>query len=300
MIGAMRGQRHRVGRVGVMALVTAASGSLCAQGAPVPASGDTASPLPYSTSVVARGGARFASECARCHGAEGRGDGPDAASLAKPPANLAEHALHHPPGQLFAWIAHGVRGSPMPAFAPRLSDAEIWELVQFVVACASAEAATPIGARVATARVRAPDFAYELAGAGQQTLMQRGAPTLIVLYSLPQSSQRLAALAQAHELVHANVAVVAIPLSPEDAADNPLGARTGADVASVYATFARMRARAPTAHAELLVDANGYLRARWLGVPASGANQTDAIAAAARQLARRPAAPAAPTHRHAG
>jgi len=188
----------------------------------------------------------------------------------------------------------------MPAFAPHLSDREIWELVQFVVARAAAEEAMPIDARVAPARVRVPDFAYELAGAGQQTLSRRGAPTLVVLYSLPQSAKRLAALGDAHDLTHATVAVVAIPFSPKDAADNPLGSRTGADVASVYAMFVRTRDRPMPAHAELLVDASGFLRARWIGAPASDAKQNDAIAAAARQASMRPTAPAAPTHRHAG
>jgi len=167
-----------------------------------------------------------------------------------------------------------------------------------LVARAAAQEATSIGARVAPARVRVPDFAYELAGAGQQTLSRRGSPTLVVLYSLPQSAKRLAAFGDAHELMHANVAVVEIPYSRDGAVENPLGSRTDADVASVYAMFARSGERAAPAHAELLVDADGFLRARWIGVPASDAKQNDAIAAAARQLAQRPAAAAPPAHQH--
>jgi len=106
------------------------------------------------------------------------------------------------------------------------------------------------------------------------------------------------ALADAHELMHANVAVIAIPFSPKDAADNPLGTRIDADVASVYAMFARTAERTSPAHVELLVDANGFLRARWIGTPASDAKQNDAIIKAAAQLARQPAAGNAPTHRH--
>jgi putative copper resistance protein D len=298
IIAGMRRHPHRVWLAGVVALLAATAGFVWALAAPAFPTTYAASPVPYATDAVARGAARFASECAGCHGEEGRGDGPLAASLPTKPANLAEHAMHHPPGNLFWWIAHGIEGTPMPAFAPRLADREIWELVQFITARAAAEAAMPIDTRIVRARMRVPDFAYERAGKGQQTLAQRGAPTLIVLYSLPLSAKRLAALAGAHELMHANVAVIAIPFSPNDAADNAPGARTDADVASVYAMFVRARDRPLPAHAELLVDANGFLRARWIGVPASDAKQNDAIAAAAAELARSPAAAKAPTHPH--
>jgi mono/diheme cytochrome c family protein len=33
-------------------------------------------------------------------------------------------------------IAHGMPGTPMPAFSPRLRDTEIWQLVQYVRAIA--------------------------------------------------------------------------------------------------------------------------------------------------------------------
>ena len=298
IIAGIRHHRHRSCVAGAVVLLSATMGSLWALAAPAFPTTYAVSPVPYAMDAVARGAARFASECARCHGTQARGDGPDAAALAKKPANLAEHAMHHPQGNLFWWIAHGIEGTPMPAFAPRLSEREIWELVQFIAARAAAEAAMPIDPPAVPTHVRVPDFAYELPGAGQHTLMQRGAPTLIVLYSLPQSANRLAALADAHELMHANVAVVAIPFSPKDATDSPLGARTDAGVVSVYAMFVRTRARTLPAHAELLVDANGFLRARWIGLPASDARQNDAIAAAAAQVARRPAATEPPTHPH--
>ena len=297
IIAGMRRHRHRAALGGLAALIAATSASMWALAAPAFPTTYAVSLVPYATGVVARAATLFATECAACHGAEGRGDGPQAATLPKRPANLAEHASHHPQGNLFWWIAHGIAGSPMPAFAPRLSDREIWELVQLLVARAAAQEATSIGARVAPARVPVPDFAYELAGAGQQTLLRRGAPTLVVLYSLPQSAKRLAALGDAHDLAHANVAVVAIPFSADRAAEHPLGSRADADVPSVYAMFARSGERAAPAHAELLVDAEGFLRARWIGVPASDARQDEAIAAAARQLEQRPGA-APPAHQH--
>ncbi|TMH05410.1 MAG: cytochrome c, partial [Betaproteobacteria bacterium] len=70
------------------------------------------------------------------------GDGPAAPSLPIVPADLAAHGSSHRVGELFWWIAHGIPGTPMPAFAPGLSDPEIWDLVQFVRAQSDAAAAT--------------------------------------------------------------------------------------------------------------------------------------------------------------
>jgi putative copper resistance protein D len=85
---------------------------------------------------VRRGRALFAVHCAPCHGRAGRGDGPAGAGLLQRPADLtASHTADHTPGDLFWWITHGL-GLAMPAFGDRLSDAERWDLVNFVRALA--------------------------------------------------------------------------------------------------------------------------------------------------------------------
>lgn len=245
------------------------------------------SPVPYSADAVARGATRFAQDCASCHGADARGSGPAAAALAVKPPNLAEHALHHRPGNLFWWIAHGIPGTPMPAFSPRHSDRDIWELVQFLIARASAQSATSIGADVASRSMsRAPDFSYELPGQGQRTLSGERTPALIVLYS-SESAARLAELASDHRLLHATLRVIAMPLPGTQASDggNPLTrAIVNPDVPAVYATFAATAEHAHPMHAELLVDANGIVRARWIGVPVKDADRDAAIAAALAHL----------------
>jgi hypothetical protein len=189
----------------------------------------------------------------------------------------------------------------MPAFSPRISDTGIWELVQFLVARGSAQAAQSLRAAVDTDSMsRAPDFTYELPGAEQRTLNGPRTAALIVLYSLPQSAPRLAQLASDHRIMHANLRVLAIPLPGSQASDdaNPLrDMAVNADVSGVYAMFADAGGATRFAHVELLVDGAGIVRARWTGVPASGADRDAQITAAVQRL---PAAARMPASMHHG
>ena len=282
LITSVQRNAMRLSIPGVIALlVVAVSTSIFA----VPAFPTTyaTSPVPYTVDAVARGAARFSQACTSCHGADARGDGPAAAALATKPINLAEHALHHPEGNLFWWIAHGITATPMPAFSPRITDkVDIWETVQYLVARGSAEAALALGPRVDNQSMsRAPDFTYEVAGQRQRTLAGERTPALLVLYSTSQSDARLSRLASDHRMMHANVRVIPIPLSgPRAAEDAPT--TVSANVASVYAMFAVGTAQ--PAHVELLVDAAGTMRARWTGIPGGGSDRDAEILAAVRRL----------------
>ncbi|HET8875876.1 MAG TPA: copper homeostasis membrane protein CopD [Casimicrobiaceae bacterium] len=285
---------------GCVALVVCAAASTSILAVPAFPTTYASSPVPYAVDAVARGAARYASDCSSCHGAGGRGDGPAAAGLSARPANLAEHALHHPPGNLFWWIAHGIPGTPMPAFSPKLSDTQIWELVQFLVARASARSAQPLGPLVnGKSMSRAPDFTYELPGEEQRTLNGQRTPALIVLYSLPQSKPRLTQLASDHRIMHANLRVLAIPLPgshPTDDANVPVDTIRDADVTAVYAMFAGTAGTSAAAHVELLVDATGIVRARWTGVPGTGTDRDAQITAAAQRLPEPSRMPASMHH----
>ena len=292
----MRRRTTRWSIAGALVLVGSLAGSASILAVSVSASATTyaTSPVPYDVDAVARGAARFAHECSRCHGADARGTGEVAATLAVKPANLAEHALHHPQGNLFGWIAHGVPGSPMPAFSPQLSDREIWELVQFIVARASAEAARSLGPRIdAGSTSRAPDFAYEVRGEGRRTLMGERKPALLVLDSADASDARLARLASDTRLARAGVRVIPIPLRA--ASEGRI--IVGRDVADVYRMFAEANGTASGEHVELLVDGKGILRARWTGVPSAGSDRDAEIAAALQRL-RLPTPPPADAHHH--
>lgn len=106
---------------------------------------------------VGPGQATFLLRCAACHGNGGRGDGPLASSLVRPPRDLAGGALRTrdregpiAPSELYRVLSAGAPAQGMPAFA-HLSPFERWSLVAFVLALRGEDAAlarpTPLPAR---------------------------------------------------------------------------------------------------------------------------------------------------------
>lgn len=95
------------------------------------------SPTGFAATTITQGAALFPSHCAVCHGAHGHGDGPAAAGLPIPPADLtAAHLWDHSDGELFWWLTHGIDapegGLAMPGFAAALSEDERWALIDFI------------------------------------------------------------------------------------------------------------------------------------------------------------------------
>ncbi|MCM8747795.1 copper resistance protein CopC [Thermomicrobiaceae bacterium CFH 74404] len=91
-------------------------------------------PIPATPESIAAGQELFVANCAVCHGASGRGDGPAAASLDWPQINmdLTAHLYQHTDGDLYWWIREGKAGTPMPGFKNQLADEEIWHLVNYL------------------------------------------------------------------------------------------------------------------------------------------------------------------------
>ena len=87
-------------------------------------------PVPKNQDSIERGKALYRKYCASCHGKNGQGDGPLAKNLTPKPADLVERAAHHSDGD-FAWKITNGRGA-MPAFKDQLSEAEIWDLTNFI------------------------------------------------------------------------------------------------------------------------------------------------------------------------
>ncbi len=92
--------------------------------------------------AIARGKVLYRQHCQACHGNEGRGDGPVAAGLSHPPADLTRH-FHAGPGEgddyLFWRISEGgtvepfrSQASAMPAFKSILSEEERWDVLAYV------------------------------------------------------------------------------------------------------------------------------------------------------------------------
>lgn len=253
-----------------------------------------ASPLPYSVATVAAGARIYAGTCIACHGARGYGDGPAAASLPEKPADLAhQHIGHHPDGLLFWWIANGKPETAMPAFGPALGDEGCWQVLAFLHANFDAETGRRLGPAVDPAlRLPAPDFSFERGGDGQRTLdMFRGSwAVLLVLYTLPNSEARLAALARdAERLDLRGLRVVAVPMG-EARETGAIFAATDPDLVSAYSLFARglTKTEGPADHLEFLIDRWGYLRARW---DADDTADPQHLTALLDQLDREPPAP---------
>lgn len=107
---------------------------------------------------IARGRKLYLSDktkCVSCHGPAGRGDGPQTTDFQKDKAGVeyAKPGLHDDwgnqlrprdltsgiyrggrrPVDIYRRLSAGIKGTPMPQFATALSEAEIWDLVNYVM-----------------------------------------------------------------------------------------------------------------------------------------------------------------------
>lgn len=91
------------------------------------------SPVLPDKAVLERGRRVYESRCRRCHGAAGRGDGPDR-DPDHPPGNLTDpaRAPRNPDGVVFYKVWNGRRSPKMPAFKSELSREEVWAVVHYV------------------------------------------------------------------------------------------------------------------------------------------------------------------------
>jgi len=89
-------------------------------------------PVPASPASIAAGAAVFRTHCAACHGSDGRGDGPAAAGLDPPPADLRVHVSQHDDAQLHSWIGLGIPGTAMPGFRDKIGREDLWHVVNYL------------------------------------------------------------------------------------------------------------------------------------------------------------------------
>jgi mono/diheme cytochrome c family protein len=99
-----------------------------------PEADSTKNPLTVDAKLLATGKAIFKDKCQKCHGASGKGDGPDADPDAQEDMDLtrADRAAKNPDGVVFFKAWNGRRKPKMPAFKDELTKEQIWSVVAYV------------------------------------------------------------------------------------------------------------------------------------------------------------------------
>ena len=281
--------------------------------------------VPYTAVSIVAGQDLYRTHCQACHGVAGYGDGPAGAALPRRPADLtAQHANDHTAGDLYWWVSHGIAGSGMPGFSDRLSPEERWDVINFTRALGAAERARSLGPVAASQPAGvAPDFTFTT-GVGEARALKdwrgRGI-VLLVFFTLPDSADRLVALNRITLALRLRGGeILGVPLGGRGGLYRALGAPAGvtfpspsrerAEAGAAYSLFRRdltdhgqRPEPPPVAHMELLVDRQGYLRARWIPRDVTQAREgwadTGRLLVEIERLAREvPAAPIAAEHVH--
>ena len=89
-------------------------------------------PIPPTADSIAAGQVVYERYCQTCHGINGRGDGPGAAGLEPPPADLAVHVPLHADADIYRFIANGIEGTSMVGLSASLTDQEIWHAINYI------------------------------------------------------------------------------------------------------------------------------------------------------------------------
>jgi putative copper export protein/peroxiredoxin/mono/diheme cytochrome c family protein len=261
-------------------------------------------PLTYTAGSIAEGMAIYQAHCASCH----ETPTPGRAALKGSPRGraldlLAPGTARRSAGDLFWLITHGRPDRGMPEFGSRLQEAQCWHMINFLRAMGATADPRRVGAVVEPndAWLAAPDVTISVGPLSPTTLRDlRGKRmVLLVLYDLPGSRERMAELARHYGALSVlGVEVVAVPprSSPEGIAELgerppvlfPIVTDGNEDIAAAYRLFAP-----GAAHAEFLIDRQGYIRAIWRS-DQTGMPEADAVQAQVERLNEEKSPPALP------
>ena len=89
-------------------------------------------PFPPDAESLRIGAKVYEDTCLACHGETGLGDGPAGMALDPPPGNLVIHVPLHSDAELYGFVDEGIPGTAMAALGERLSDDEIWHVVNYI------------------------------------------------------------------------------------------------------------------------------------------------------------------------
>ena len=239
------------------------------------------SPTDFAVSGIVEGQVQYGKLCAGCHGVSGRGDGPAAAGLPVRPAALtAAHLLEHPDGELFWWLSEGIEdpdhGRVMPAFARDLTDAQRWDMIDYLRA---RNAGIWLAAHGTWPRpMPAPAVPINCRDIGA-TRMQDLRGSVVQVIADGAGGPALRALPAPDD-----PPVVRLHLSPPGAND------CRAATPDAWDAYAVLAGRSPQslAGAVFLVDANGWLRNAYLPREGSFGSDPDQLTRDVQQVRANP------------
>ncbi len=240
----------------------------------------------FSAESIARGRMLYAQNCVACHGSDGRGQGPLAALQPVWPPNLAGPLLwRRADGDLLWRVLHGTRdrhgAQTMPGFQGRLSESDAWALIDFMKAQAAGESLRVAG--VWAQPVSPPDMAVRCDGKPVRMLSSwRGQRLRIVA-----TGDNASALLEDPRLV-------TVLLEPRPGLASNADERSIACVAdspAAWEAFSLIAATEKLEGTQLLVDRQGWLRAR--GEPGKSAWSDDDLLCRAETASGTTTVPAA-------
>lgn len=197
---------------------------------------------------IEAGAALFRSQCAQCHGQQGDGQSPMAATMTPKPANFhdAQRMQVLTPYKVFNTTTFGISGTPMPAFSA-LSDGDRWNLAFFVFSLRQPPCAEPR----ATSRARLDELATmndealgQLHGAAHVACLRRVMPTVTEQSSLGLAIagvHQAVAFSKANRHDDARKAIVDAYLTGVEPVEPTLRARDAALVGELERAFTAAR-----------------------------------------------------------
>ncbi len=264
-------------------------------------------PVPYDAVSIANGEKLYRENCVACHGPQGKGNGILSRTLSTllPDMLMEPHVEAHTAGDLYHWITFGMEDTDMPGYADKLTEEDRWDLVNFFHALYRGYQSRILTSEIVPNKpfIIPPSFYYgtnDGSGGVLQDFREQNT-VLLVLFSWPESKDRLKQLSVAYEKFNKKgTAILAVPKGNIDietiekianVMPFPIVTQGAAEIVSSYALSRRTLShpdiigsgKVPD-HMEFLIDQHGYLRARW--IPSADEFKWNDIDALIKQISR--------------
>ena len=254
-------------------------------------------PVPFDAISISKGAALYATHCVSCHGPQGKGTGtspelfiadPETGEFPPDPTDLLTktHTARHTVGNFYHWLSYGIEGTSMPGFSAVLTDENRWDLVNYLHALSRGYMGRLLGSLVTPEQpFLAPPifsyFAHDHSGGSLKDFREKS-NVIIVLFSWPQSQQRLFQLSDVYDMLKKDfhTEILLVPnraLTGEEMAavtrivPFPIITEGWSEIRDSYLLFRRTRTvpdmlgkGMTPEHIEYMIDRFGYLRARWV------------------------------------